>query len=949
MPLAPGTQLGPYEIIGPLGVGGMGEVYRARDSKLGREVALKVLPAAFAADTERMARFRREAQVLASLNHPNIAAVYGLEDGDAGDEQPPTVHPDPNSSSRAMIFSGTPPALVMELVEGPTLAERLRMRRLDLEDSLPIARQIAEGLEAAHDRGIIHRDLKPANVKIRPDGVVKILDFGLAKAVQGDTASSDLQNSPTISHMTTMAGTILGTAAYMSPEQAKGKTLDRRTDVWSFGCVLFEMLSGKQAFSGETSTDILADVIRGEPRWQELPANTPPRLTELLRRCLQKDTKQRLQAIGEARIAIEQTSAEMSVIANSSIESMTAAVGASSVQTPNTAGAAANISAQPPAIAFTTPAARRASAFPWILATFFAGLAAWLGYAYLTHTKNPAPAIVTQILPPDGQIFALTGNDAGPPILSPDGSYVAFVTSGAEGVRRLWFRPLNDAKAQLVAGSEEATEPFWAPDSRTLGFFGEGGALFRVSLSGGGLQKLLERVAGRGAAWGPDGKILFNPNPQVGLAVIADTGGTPQMVTRADPRLHLAGRRWPQFLPDGKHFLCFARSDIASQSGVFVGTFDEAPLKLVFHADTNAVYAPPGYLLFVQQGILMAQKFDLNTFSVSGQPKPIAPHAEINPIIYRAILTASDTGLLIYGTGSEASGTFELRWVDRSGKLLATVGDPAEYTNPLISMDGRKLAVSIDSGEGGNNLWVLDSQGGTRSRVTFGAGNNGGVAWSPDGKTLIYSSNRDGNYQLYEQPADGSGEARRVTDGTDPEIGASWSRDGRFVAYEEIQIASHGKTAIRVIPRTGQQKPYTLVNTEYDVSHPSISPDSKWLAFSSMETGHPEIYVVPLGGGAGKWQISANGGEEPIWSPLGNEIFFVSPENKLMAAQVTETGNSMVAGKIEALFPVSPTSSSLAIYDVAPDAKKFLITSISANRKPEPLTVVSNWTALLPK
>lgn len=945
MPLAPGTQLGPYEIVGPLGVGGMGEVYRARDSKLGREVALKVLPAAFAADVERMARFRREAQVLASLNHPNIAAVYGLEDGDTDAGKLPAVRPDPNSSSRAIIFDGTPPALVMELVEGPTLAERLKMRRLELEDSLPIARQIAEALEAAHERGIIHRDLKPANVKIRPDGVVKILDFGLAKAVQGDPASSDLQNSPTISHMTTMAGTILGTAAYMSPEQAKGKPLDRRTDVWSFGCVLFEMLSGKQAFSGETSTDILADVIRGEPRWQELPATTPPRLVELLRRCMQKDTKQRLQAIGEARIAIEQTRAEMSVVANSSIETMTAAVASSA---PNAASSPSSISA-PPVITFTAPGALPASAFPWILAAIFAGLAAWLGYGYLTHTKNSAPAIVTQTLPPDGQIFALTGNDAGPPILSPDGSYVAFVASGADGVRHLWFRPLNDVKAQLVAGSEEATEPFWAPDSRTLGFFGVGGAMFRVSLFGGGLQKLLEQVAGRGATWGPDGKILFNPNPQVGLAVIPDTGGTPQLVTGADPRLHLLGRRWPQFLPDGKHFLCFARSDIAAESGVFVGTFDGAPLKLVFHSDSNAVYAPPGYLLFVQQGILMAQKFDLKTFAVSGPPMPIAPHAEVNSIIYRAILTASNTGLLIYGTGSEASGSFELRWLDRSGKLLAAVGDPAEYSDPRISMDGRKIAVSIDSGEGGNNVWVLDSQHGTRSRVTFGAGNNGTAAWSPDGKTLIYSSNRDGGYLLYEQPADGSGVARRVTDGANPEIGASWSRDGRFVAYVEIQVASHGQPVIRVIPRTGQQKPYTLVSADYDVSHPSISPDSKWVAFSSTETGHSEIYVVPLAGGAGKWQISANGGEQPIWSPVGNEIFFVSPENKLMAAQVTETGNSVVAGKIETLFPVSPTSSSLTIYDVAPDAKKFLITSLSANRKPEPLTVVANWPALLPK
>jgi eukaryotic-like serine/threonine-protein kinase len=946
MPLAPGTQLGPYEILGPLGVGGMGEVYRARDSKLGREVALKVLPAAFAADTERMARFRREAQVLASLNHPNIAAVYGLEDGSLSEDKPPAVHLDPNSSARAPIVSGTPPALVMELVEGPTLAERLKLRRFELEDSLPIARQIAEALEAAHDRGIIHRDLKPANVKIRPDGVVKILDFGLAKAVQGDPASSDLQNSPTISHMPTMAGTILGTAAYMSPEQAKGKTLDRRTDVWSFGCVLFEMLSGKQAFSGETSTDILADVIRGEPRWQELPATTPPRLAELLRRCLQKDTKQRLQAIGEARIAVEQTLAEIKVVANSSIETMTAAVSASSFQSPNAAGSVSSIAA--PSQVTASAATRESSVFPWILSAIFAGLAAWLSYGSFTHEKTPAPAIVTQILPPEGQIFALTGNEAGPPVLSPDGSYLAFVASDAEGIRRLWFRALNDPKAQLVARSEGATEPFWAPDSRTLGFFARQ-TMFRISLAGGGLQGLLNQINSRGAAWGPGGRILFTPNPGLGLSQIPDSGGTPQQVTHDDPRLHLPGRRWPQFLPDGRHFLCFARSDVLSQSGVFAGTFDDAPLKLIFHSDANAVYAPPGYLLFVQQGSLMAQKFDVQTLAVSGQAVPIAAHAEINPIIYRAIVTASNTGLLVYGTGTQAAGSIELRWMDRTGKILATVGDSAEYTDPHLSNDGQKLAVSIDSGEGGNNLWVLDSQRGTRSRITFGSGSNGTVAWSPDGKTLIYGSNRSGVFELFEQPADGSGEAKRLTASKNPEISPTWSRDGRFIAYVERPADPSGYPEIHVIPRSGDQKPYSLLHPSYEVSHPTISPNSKWLAFSSSETGDPEIYVVPLAGGTGKWQISAKGGVEPTWSPSGNEIFFLSPENKIMSAQITETNNSVAASKIETLFQVSLNSNSLSVYDVAPDATKFLVLSVSANRKPEALTVVNNWTALLPR
>jgi eukaryotic-like serine/threonine-protein kinase len=949
MPLIPGTQLGPYEIIGPLGVGGMGEVYRARDSKLGREVALKVLPAAFAADVERMARFRREAQVLASLNHPNIAAVYGLEDGSLPEDKPPAVHLDPNSSSRApVIVSGTPPALVMELVEGPTLAERLRQRRLELEDSLPIARQIAEALEAAHDRGIIHRDLKPANVKIRPDGVVKILDFGLAKAVQGDPASSDLQNSPTISHMTTMAGTILGTAAYMSPEQAKGKTLDRRTDVWSFGCVLFEMLSGKQAFSGETSSDILADVIRGEPHWQELPATLPARLSELLRRCLQKDSKQRLQAIGEARIAIEQTLAEITVVANSSIETMAAAAAsASGVHPPNAASPSSGISA--PSLAAIPVASRKGSILPWILAALFASLAAWMGYNQIAYSKNPAPAIVTQILPPDGETFALTGNYAGPPVLSPDSRYLAFVTANKDGLRRLWIRPLSDAKPQLIANSDGATEPFWSPDSRSVAYFASG-KMYRVDISGGSSRLVTVATNSRGGAWSSNGTILYGPNPALGLWTVPESGGPGQALTKPDPIVHTPNRRWPQFLPDGKHFICFARSDVtAAESGVFAGSLDGSPLKLILHTDSSAIYAPPGYLLFIQGGVLVAQKFDLRSLSVSGEPLPLAQHAEVNAIVYRGIVAASDNGLLVYGTGSGAQGSYSIQWADRQGKVLQTIGDPAEYSDPRISHDGQKLAVSIDTGEGGNNIWVFDLAHGTRNRVTFGNGINAGATWSPDDKSLIFSSGRGGTFQLYEQPADGSGEARRITDSTATEVAGFWSRDGKYLAYT-VPNSGNDASQIWLLPFFGARKPYAFLHSSYDVLNPAISPDSKWLAFASNETGHNEIYVVPLAGGAGKWQVSSQGGVEPRWSSTGNEISYLSPDGDLMVADIQSSSNSIGVGKVTKLFHVGETSAlTIFRYDFPPDGKRFLVMTAGVQAHTDPLTVVSNWTALLPK
>jgi eukaryotic-like serine/threonine-protein kinase len=954
MPLTPGTQLGPYEIIGPLGVGGMGEVYRARDSKLGREVALKVLPAAFSADADRMARFRREAQVLASLNHPNIAGIYGLEDGTLQDDKPHAVHLDPNSSSRAPVVSGTPPALVMELVEGPTLAERLRLRRIELEDSLPIARQIAEALEAAHDRGIIHRDLKPANVKIRPDGVVKILDFGLAKAVQGDPASSDLQNSPTISHMTTMAGTILGTAAYMSPEQAKGKTLDRRTDVWSFGCVLFEMLSGKQAFSGETSTDILADVIRGEPPWPELPANTPARLAELLRRCLQKDTKQRLQAIGEARIAIEQTLAELTVVANSSIESMAAAAASAAGAPPSaTATGASAIStaaasgfSHPASVAIPAPPSK--STLPVILAFLFAVLAAWFAYNYFSHLPKPAPAIVTQILPPDGETFALTGNYAGPPVLSPDGRYLAFVSTDEAGVHRLWIRPLSETKLQLIANSDGATEPFWSPDSRSVGYFAAG-KMYRVEITGGSPRAVTDAINARGGSWSPSGTILYTPNTALGLRTVADSGGTGQPLGKPEPDSHIPNRRWPQILPDGQHFICFARADVAAESGVFAGSLDGSPPKLVLHNDSSAIYAAPGYLIFVQGGVLMAQKFDTRTLSVSGQALPLAQHAEVNAIIYRSIVTAADNGLLVYGTGSGAQGSYTIQWTDRTGKVLGTVGDPAEYSDPRISHDGTKLAVSIDTGEGGNNIWVYDLIHGTRNRVTFGNGVSSGPTWSPDDKTLIFSSGARGRFQMYQQPADGSGQARPVTGSDNMEVNAFSSADGKYVAFTVPNTGS-SFSQIWLLPLAAGGKAAPFIQGNYDVLSAAISPNSKWLAYTSNETGHNEVYVVPLAGGPGKWQVSSAGGFGPRWSGKGDEISYISPDGDLMLASIKPTNNSLIIGNVTKLFHVGQNSAfNIFRYDFAPDGKRFLVMTVGSQAHPDPLTVVSNWQALLPK
>jgi serine/threonine protein kinase len=521
MGLTSGTKLEPYEITGAIGAGGMGEVYRARDTRLGRDVALKVLPQAFARDAERVARFRREAQVLASLNHPNIAAIYGFED------------------------SGGVHALVMELVEGPTLAERIAKGPIAVEEALPIAKQLCEALEYAHERGIVHRDLKPANIKLASNDAVKILDFGLAKALQGDAASGDISSSPTITRMATQAGIILGTAAYMSPEQAKGKSVDRRADIWAFGCVLFEMLTGKMAFSGETVTDTLAAVIRAEPDWFLLPADTPQAIRQLLRRCLKKDAKQRLQSVGDARIAVEE------VLSGASPE-------------------AASVSAEGRESRLRNQWSR---ALPWAATALLTIVAALLAIGYLWRAPQPAPVIVSQILPPPNQSFALGGNSAGPPVLSPDGRKLAFAAMGSDGKQQLWVRSLDSSAAQPLAETDGAMYPFWSPDGGSLGFFADG-KLKRIDASGGPPLTLCDAPNGRGGAWNASGTILFTPDLTATVYRVPAAGGTPTEVVK--PSLNTGSNRWPQFLPDGKHFLFYDHSatDTREDSGTFVGSLD---------------------------------------------------------------------------------------------------------------------------------------------------------------------------------------------------------------------------------------------------------------------------------------------------------------------------------------------------------------------------------------
>jgi serine/threonine protein kinase/Tol biopolymer transport system component len=892
MPLVPGAKLGTHEIVEPLGAGGMGEVYRARDTRLGRDVALKVLPQAFARDRERMARFDREAKILASLNHPNIASLYGLEE------------------------SNSTPALVMELVEGPTLAERIKEGGIPLEETLGIAKQICEGLEYAHERGVIHRDLKPANVKIAPDGAVKLLDFGLAKGLDRDAPDRDISDSPTMSSPT-QAGIILGTAPYMSPEQAKGRPVDRRTDIWAFGCVLYEMLTGRRAFDGETVTDVLAAVVRAEPEWSALPTNTPDRVHELVRRCLRKDPRQRLQAIGDARIAIDE----------------------------------APDATEAPGRARVLPSKPSRRPLLWIGAPLLAAVAAISGYR--ARSPSPPQTLISEITVPPGTSFVYKLNFGGPPALSPDGRRMAFVAVCPDGQLRVWVRPLNADAAQPLEGTEGASFPFWSPDGHSLGFFANG-SLDRIDAAGGQAIAVAQAPQGRGGSWGSDGTLLYAPGATDGLYRVAASGGSPQEVTKLSNARLETTHRWPQFLPDGKHFLFFARSGADQASATYAASLGGGEPKLLVLADASAVYAPPGYLLFVRRGTLMAQRFDESHLNVVGDAMPLAKNVEADLVVWNRAFAVSENGVLVYHKEPAAGEKNRLAWFDRTGKHIADTGAPGEYGTLNLSPDGNRLVVAEREEAGNLNLWVYDLLRGIPTRLTFeNSHSNGQPSWAADGKSIGFMSDRGGGGQLhlYEKPADGTGTTSPLFVDDASENLPSFSSDGRYLIFER-QTAQAGSyhREIWALPLFGDRKAFPLVqNREFDLRHPALSVDGRWLAYVSAESGRPEVYVVPFLQGSGRWLVSTAGGHFPRWRHDGRELFYLSLDNKIVSAEMGAQGTSLLIGKVTPLFQASPGGSVGWPYDVSSDGAKFVVNTQATSRTAEPLTLVVNWPGLLKK
>jgi Tol biopolymer transport system component/predicted Ser/Thr protein kinase len=885
MPISAGDRLGPHEIVALIGAGGMGEVYRAKDTKLDRLVAIKILPDALAQDPDRLARFEREAKVLAALNHPNIATIYGVEEH----------------------------ALVMELVEGDNLRTPL-----PIETALNYARQIADALEAAHDKGIIHRDLKPANVKVTPEGVVKVLDFGLAAVTEKSLAApDDPANSPTLTIRATRAGMIMGTAAYMSPEQAAGKAVDRRADIWSFGVVLWELLTGRRLFAGETVSHTLADVLRAEIDFSKLPSATPAPIREVLKRCLDRDVKTRLRDIGEARVAIQRW------LANPVEEP----VGGPESARQRKIGVARGIAG---------------------VAVLFAAV---LASVHFRETLPETPVIRTTILPPETATFDFT-NGLGLPALSPDGKRIAFEARTTDGKNPLWVRPMDGLSGQPLAGTNGATFAFWSPDSRSIAFFADG-KLKKIDASGGPALTLADAPLGRGGSWSQDGVIIFSPSNRSGpLLRISSAGGAVSPVSSDQGR-------FPWFLPDGQHFLFQSGTADRNNGRILVGSLDGKAAKSVRDgASSNAIYGQ-GRLLFLQNGTLMAQPFDTKRLATTGEAVPIAE--QVQSLLSSGTVEAvsvSQSGLLAYHTRGSSIGS-ALTWFDQSGKPGATVGIPTIFDSFQLSPDGKSLAATlIDVGGGGNaDIWTYDVSRGLPTRFTFDAAPDVDPIWSPDGRTIVFRSRRKEHFDLYRKSADGAGNEELLYSDDLEKMPTSWSPDGKYLLYTAF---GNLKTAydIWVLPLTPEHpgtplKPHPVLHTAFEERSGQFSPDGKWIAYSSDDSQRSEVYVTPFpppaSGQGGRRQISTGGGVLPRWEADGKEIFYSTFDRRLMAAEVTVRGASMEVGPVRALFGPIETAGDFLIYDVSVDGQRFLIAVASGKKAAEPLTLIQNWAARLRK
>jgi Tol biopolymer transport system component len=882
MALASGTKLGPYEIQSPLGAGGMGEVYRARDTRLDRTVAIKVLASHLSSSPELKQRMEREARAISSLNHPNICHLYDIGSQDGTD------------------------FLVMEFLEGETLADRLRKGAMPLNEVLKIGSAVAEALAIAHRQGIVHRDLKPGNVMLTPGGA-KLMDFGLAKPLGMQTVASGTVPSftalPTMSGPSPMtplttAGSIVGTIQYMSPEQIEGKEADARSDIFAFGTVLYEMTAGKRPFEGKSQISLASSILEKEPEpISAIKPQTPPAFEHVVTTCLQKNPEERFQTAHDIKLELQWIATEKPAA---------------------------------PAVAAAAPAR---SPLIWVAV---AVVAAVLGVAagWMVHRSTPATTSVRTVIdPPPGAAFRLTDDAGGPPVLSPDGSTLAFTATDPQGKNWLWVRPMNSVEARVLAGTDDAIFPFWSPDSRSLGFF-VNGKLKTIDMNGGSGVVVCDALLGRGGAWGTSGVIVFSPGPIGPLMRVNASGGNPAEVTKIDTHQH-SSHRWPFFLPDGKHFLYLALNHDRAQSGndaIYYASLDGRENKVLLRTQSSAVYAG-GFLLFVRGDQLMAQAFDPASGTLSGEAQSVAKGVISDPTTWHTDVSAADNGLLIFGSGG--SGDVQLVWLDRKGNQIGVAAD--KFTSlryAQISPQGDRIALQIDSGT--NDIWVLDPARGVRTRLTFGPVSNNFPIWSADGKWITYFSLRDGKSTIYRKPSDGSGAEELLVTDDRGVIPADWSQDGKTLLYHRGPLG--GPFDMWLLRLEGERKPRMLLAHAGDGV---LSPDGHWLAYDSIESGSSEVYVVPFGGGAGKWQVSPSGGGIPQWSGDGKELYYLDATSSIQAVPVKQAGGALQFGAPQTLVS-RLTILTVPFFSVAPDGKKILVAHVAQQVSPS-VTVVTNF------
>src|SRR5262244_1566009 len=894
MTLTTGTQLDRYEIRSQIGAGGMGEVYRAYDPKINREVAIKVLPAVFSDDKERLARFEQEAQAVGALNHPNILVIHHID-----------------------THEGTP-YIVSELLEGETLRERMGGVALPQRKAMDYALQTAHGLAAAHEKGIVHRDLKPENLFITKDGRVKILDFGLAKLTPAAVETQSQTEVPT-RRVNTEPGKAMGTIGYMSPEQLRGRPADHRSDIFSFGAILYEMLSGKRAFRGESPADTTSAILREDPReLSETNKTISPALERVVQHCLEKNPEERFHSARDLAFAIQALS-----------------------------GSAA-VSGQTPAMAAQVARPGLGKFFPWIVAAIFALTSIILlpfAISSFKHARARANVIRSAILPPEGTRFLAPNLFA----VSPDGLRLAFVARDAKGQAMLWMRSLDALTAESLPGTDgisTGSPPFWSPDSRVIAFFA-GAKLKTIDVSGGPPQTICDAPNARGGSWNRDGVIVFAPNPGGPIHRVSAAGGASTAVTKLDESRRQSTHRWPYFLPDGHHFIYRVGGTGATaqneDNGIYLGSLESLEQRLILRADTNAAYAS-GYLLFAREGTLMAQPFDAKSFQLTADAFPVAERLQFDVVITRAIFSVSENGILAFQSAA-AKGDSRLIWFDRSGKQTGQIGEPGIYFQPQFSPDGQKLAVaSFDIRAGSADIWLYELARNVPTRFTFDPASDVAPIWSPDSTTIIFSSNRKGPYDIYQKASAGAGSEEVLLESDETKTVDSWSADRRFIVYTSADAKANTKEDLWILPLFAEHKPFPFLRTQFNESFAQFSADGHWIAYVSDESGSNQVYIAPFPGPGGKWQASSAGGTEPRWSGDGKELFFLAPDNKLMSVGVNAKGPTLEIGNAQPLFEMRPASTPGTHYDVTRDGKRFMVDAAGEGSS-APITLVVNWTA----